>query len=409
MSFFNSYISSFKGLSQESWMLSIVMFLNRAGAMVLPFLGIYINSSLGYSLSDAGIVLSCFGIGSIIGSMLGGWLTDKLGNYRVQVGSLFLTSPFYFIMPHFESLIALSLSMLFLSVISECFRPANSVAISRYAKPENLTRAFSLNRLAANLGFSVGPAIGGILSGISFHLLFYVNGVACIIAGIAYILFFRNRKERNTAQKPMTAITGKMQSPYTDKRFISFSIMCALFCICFFQLLSTVPLYLGTDRMLDRHQIGLLLGFSGLLIVLLEMPLVKIVEHKLTIPQIMFYGTLITSFTYLVYIFNPSLLLLYFAIFLMSIGEMLILPFMSTATALRSPEHNKGAYMGMNGLAASISFVISPTLGTWIIEHYSFTALWIGTALLLVFTAVGFYYTTKRLNLPSIPSSVNND
>ena len=407
MSFITSYISSFKGLSQESWMLSIVMFLNRAGAMVLPFLGIYISSSLGYTIADAGMVLSCFGLGSIIGSTLGGWLTDKIGNYSVQVGSLFLTAPIYMVLPHMESLYALCAGMFLLSIISQCFLPANSVAISKYAKPENLTRAFSLNRLAVNLGFSIGPAIGGFLSAISFDLLFYINGIACLVAGVTYIIFFRSRKERNVGFKSGAVPNKTIQSPYKDKPFIAFTIICAFFCICFFQLLSTLPLYLRENRGLDESQIGLLMGFSGILIVIMEMPLVKIVERKMTIPKIMLYGTLVTSSSYLLYLINPTVALLYLAIFLMSIGEMLILPFMSTVTALRSNESNKGVYMGMNSLASSIALVISPVLGTKIVEEFSFNYLWLGTSLLLLVSAIGFYFTSKKLNVDELNNKVN--
>ena len=383
-------------------MLSIVMFLNRAGAMVLPFLGIYINSSLGYSISDAGIVLSSFGVGSIIGSTAGGWLTDKIGNYKVQVGSLFLTAPFYFMMPHFKTLTALCIGMFILSIISECFRPANSVAISKYAKPENLTRAFSLNRLAINLGFSIGPAIGGFLSAISFDLLFYINGIACIIAGITYVIFFKSRKERNVGFKGGSVEKAVSKSPYTDLPFIAFTLICACFCVCFFQLLSTLPLFLREDRGMDESQIGLLMGFSGLLIVLLEMPLVKMVEKRMSIAVILFYGTLVTSITYFIYLFNPTIAMLYLAIFLMSIGEMLILPFMSTVTALRSDENNKGVYMGMNGLAASVALVISPYVGTKVVELYSYNVLWAGTCVLLILSAVGFYLTSKKLKMDTI-------
>ncbi len=396
MTFIQNYLSSFKGLSKESWMLCLVMFLNRAGAMVLPFLGIYINTSLGYSISDAGIVLSCYGVGSIVGSTFGGWLTDKIGNYYVQVASLFLSVPMYFILPHFKTLLGLSLAMLVLSLISECLRPANSVAISKFAKPENLTRAFSLNRLALNLGFSVGPAIGGFLSAISFDLLFYINGIACFVAGVTFVAFFRKREERNK-ETITKAEKIKSQSPYKDMPFIYFTIICTLFCVCFFQLLSTLPLYLKDGKGLVESEIGLIMGYSGLLIVLLELPLVKLVEKKMSIASILFYGTIVTAFSFFIYIFNPVLLFLYVAITLMSIGEMLILPFMSTVTAMRSDEINKGAYMGMNGLAPAISLVISPVLGTYIIQSSSYTVLWLGTFILLILTAIGFYHSTIRL------------
>ena len=138
------YIDAYSGLSKESWMLAIVMLLNRMGSMVLPFLGIYLISELNFSLEQSGLVLSCYGIGAVLGSWLGGWITDRIGNFKVQALSLFLSAPLFLILPYFNTVLSFSIIMLILSTISEMFRPANSVAITRYAKRENITRAFSL-------------------------------------------------------------------------------------------------------------------------------------------------------------------------------------------------------------------------------------------------------------------------
>ena len=93
------YIDSFKGLSAESWMLAVVMLINRAGSMVLPFLGVYMTDHLGFGLETAGLVLSCFGIGSVLGSWLGGWVTDKIGEFKVQSFSLIVSVPLFCIIP----------------------------------------------------------------------------------------------------------------------------------------------------------------------------------------------------------------------------------------------------------------------------------------------------------------------
>ncbi|CAM3784954.1 MFS transporter [Elizabethkingia occulta] len=181
------YADSFKGLSKEAWMLSIVMLINRSGSMVLPFLGVYMTDQLEFSIKESGIVLSFYGVGSVIGSWLGGYFTDKFGEYRVQSTSLFLSAPLFLLIPIFTSVEGMALIILLQSIISETFRPANSVAITKYARPENLTRAFSLNRMAINLGFSIGPALGGILSSVSYELLFITNAVGAILAGIFYV------------------------------------------------------------------------------------------------------------------------------------------------------------------------------------------------------------------------------
>ena len=162
MKLFNSYINTFKGLSREAWMLSIVMLINRSGSMVLPFLGVYMTDHLKFSLENTGIVLSFYGIGSVLGSWLGGFLTDKFGEYYIQSWSLFLSAPIFIIMPFFSSVEMMALLIFLQSAISDTFRPANSVAITKYARPENLTKAFSLNRMAINLCYSISPALGGI-------------------------------------------------------------------------------------------------------------------------------------------------------------------------------------------------------------------------------------------------------
>lgn len=135
MQILKSYTNSFKGLSQEVWMLSVVMLINRSGSMVLPFLGVYMTDYLRFSLENAGLVLSFYGIGSVLGSWLGGYLTDKFGEYYIQSWSLFLSAPIFLIIPFFPSVEMMAVLIFLQSTISDTFRPANSVAITKYAKP----------------------------------------------------------------------------------------------------------------------------------------------------------------------------------------------------------------------------------------------------------------------------------
>jgi len=398
---FKIYVDAYSGLSKESWMLAIVMLLNRTGSMVLPFLGIYLTDKLGFSLKDSGIVLSCFGIGSLIGSSLGGYLTDKLGNFKVQAISLLLSAPLFAILPHFNTLESLAAMMLILSLVSMLFLPANSVAITRYARKENITRAFSLNRMAINLGFSFGPALGGFLSMYSYSLLFYVNAVAALIAGIVFIAFFYNRKERNTVEDLAEAKSiepiKKERNAYTDWSFWIFTLFAATFSIGFFQILNTLPLFYKTVAKMSSSEIGILMGFSGFCVFAFEMLLVHWAEKKFTITDILFYGSIVTGVSYSIFGFTHYLPMMFAAIFMMSIGEMLVLPFLSTVTAMRAGVNNKGAYMGINGLSGAMAFIVSPYIGTLIATKYNFEILWFGTAISLLLTAIGFKLTVKSL------------
>ena len=382
-------------------MLSIVMLINRSGSMVLPFLGVYMTDHLKFSLENTGIVLSFYGIGSVLGSWLGGFLTDKFGEYYIQSWSLFLSAPIFIIMPFFSSVDMMALLIFLQSAISDTFRPANSVAITKYARPENLTKAFSLNRMAINLGFSIGPALGGILSGISYNFLFVVNGIGAVTAGIIYVIFFRRRnkifreKKKLEPTKPIEKTVTK--SPYKDYPFLLYSFLCAVFAVCFFQFFNTIPLFYKDVAKLDQSTIGFILGYSGFIIVLLEMPLVSLAERVLKIPQILSIGIIMSGVSYLLLLFGSNIPLLLLSMSILSIAEIWVLPFMSTVTALRAERGNKGAYMGLNGIAFSFSFIFTPFLGTYVVSHFGFDSLWIGSFAILMVTAFLIFWITKKM------------
>ncbi len=400
MKLINIYTNSFKGLSQESWMLALVMLINRAGSMVLPFLGVYMTDHLHFSIENTGIVLSFFGIGSVLGSWLGGMITDKIGEYKVQFLSLLLSVPLFCLIPIFKTEVGVASIILIQSIISETFRPANSVAITKYAKPENITRAFSLNRMAVNLGFSIGPALGGILSAISYEFLFFSNALAAMLAGLMYIWFFakRNKLAKAKAKKVKEAIEIKKEnSPYRDTKFLVYCAFCMLFSICFFQLFSTLTIFYKDTAKLSQQNIGYILGYSGFLIVLLEMGFVQIAEKYFSLAVTMLLGTFICGFSYAMMAFDHSMITLVVSMTLLCIGEIWTLPFMSTITALRSGANNKGAYMGLNGISFSIAFIVTPYIGTLLAEKFGFNALWIGTGVLATLIAIAFYFIVPWL------------
>ena len=93
---YTSYMNSFRGLSREIWWLALITFINRAGTMVIPFLSLYLTQDLGFTLENVGIIMTCFGIGSLIGSWVGGKLTDVFGYYKVMLISLLLTGLLFF-------------------------------------------------------------------------------------------------------------------------------------------------------------------------------------------------------------------------------------------------------------------------------------------------------------------------
>lgn len=403
MRIFQLYTNSFKGLSKETWMLSVVMLINRMGAMVLPFLGVYMTDKLGFSLKNVGLVLGCFGVGSLVGSLLGGYLTDRFGEYKIQTISLFAAAPLFLMIPLFKTVPSLMVMILVLSVVAELFRPANSVAITKYAKQGNLTRAFSLNRIANNIGFAFGPALGGILSAISYEFLFVTNALSIAIAAIVYVKFFQkrnilfaiiNHRRDRAAEKPTSNLHS---NPYRDSKFLLFTIFCALFAICFYQYINTLPIFYQEVVGLKQQTIGFVLGYNGFLIAIFEMAIVNWSERRFSLAKILLYGCFLGGISFGLLHLNQTLIAVIVAMTIMSMGEIFVVPYMSTITALWSDSKSMGIYMGLNGMAFSASFIITPILGTTIASDFGFKTLWLGTALGLVSVGFVLYFITFKM------------
>ena len=405
--YIRTYLDSFRGLSTATWMLAVVMLINRTGAMVLPFLGIYLKEGLGFSLKETGFVLSCYGLGSMTGSLLGGWLTDKYGHFRVQVNSLFLAVPFFVLLSFLNSMLTLSIGVFILSTVVETFRPANSVSISYHATPEQLTRSFSLNRMALNLGFSMGPAFGGFLAAISYHLLFYGNAFSVLVAALVLYLYF-HKKEYKSANEPRPAKLHSEQlssaggiSPWRDWDFVIFNIFVALFSLSFFQLLNTMPMFYQDSFSMSNQEMGILIGFNGVVVFALEMIMVSFLERKMTISNTIVLGTILCGISYLILAFAQSKSMLYVSMFIFSFSEIFVMPFLATIVINRSGEQSRGAYMGANSFSFSSSFIFAPLAGTMLAQQFGYRTLWIIIFVILILTSIGLKWNLRKMEADS--------
>ncbi len=329
---YNNYIESFKGLSKEVWWLALITLINRAGTMVIPFLSIYLTEDLNFTLKNVGTVMAAFGLGSVVGSWLGGKLTDKIGAYKVMVRSLLSTGVLFIGLQFLNTFASFCVGIFFVMLVADMFRPAMFVALSAYSKPENKTRSVTLIRLAINLGFSAGPAIGGlIITSIGYSGLFWVDGITCILATLVLINVLNPKKS-----KVLDDITIKNPvSAYSDKPFIIFFFSMMLFGIVFLQYFSTMPLFYRQVHTLSEIKIGLLLGANGLFIFLFEMPLIKWLENtRYTKSGLMLFGALLTGLSFIILNFTNWSGILIIGMFLMTIGEMIAFPF-SNAFAMQ--------------------------------------------------------------------------
>lgn len=376
---YTSYINSFRGLSKEVWWLALITLINRAGTMVIPFLSLYLTQDLGFTLENVGIIMTCFGLGSLVGSWIGGKLTDLFGSYKVMFVSLLLTGILFIWIQVLESFLAICGGIFILMVIADAFRPATYVALTAYSKQENSTRSVTLIRLAINLGFSAGPALGGIvIASIGYFGLFWIDGITCMLAAILLLFVLHPKKAREIdVQK-----NENPRSAYSDGPYLLFIGAMILFGFIFVQYFSTVPLYYSEERSLSELQIGLLLAMNGFLIFAFEMPLIKFMESRVYSKIThMIFGLGLTILSFLMLNIGSWAGSLIIGMTLMTLGEMIAFPFSSAFAMDRSRRGKQGEYMALYNIAFSISHVFAHNSGMLTISKLGFEATWYGAAI----------------------------
>ncbi|MBJ7879393.1 MFS transporter [Gelidibacter salicanalis] len=370
-----AYLNTFRGLSKEVWWLAFITLVNRAGTMVIPFLSLYLTTDLNFSLDDVAWIMTAFGFGSLVGSWIGGKLTDVIGYYKVMVLSLVLSGVLFLGMQYLETFNMVCLGIFVLMAVADMFRPAMFVALNAYSKPENKTRSITLIRLAINLGFSAGPAVGGlIITTMSYGALFWIDGFSCMIAGFLLLKVLHPKKSKTLD----TEVSSSPLSAYTDKSFIIFLAAMVIFGIVFLQLISTIPYFYKEGVGLTEFEIGLLMAMNGLLIFIFEMPLIKWFENKsYTKIGLMVFGLILICISFLFLIIDPWLGFVIISMILLTFGEMIVFPFSNSFALDRAKRGLKGEYMALYSIAFSIAHIFAHNVGFHLIDALGFHKTWI--------------------------------
>ncbi|MFY7739784.1 MAG: MDR family MFS transporter [Flavobacterium sp.] len=391
---FRKYIDNFRGFRREVWILTLVTFINRAGTMVLPFLSKYLNDDLHFSYEQIGNILVCFGIGSMVGSWLGGKLSDKIGFYKIMVFSLFVSGLMFFGLQYVTSYIGLCIAVFSIMVVADMFRPAMFVSLGAYAKPENRTRALTLVRLAINLGFAAGPALGGlIIMNIGYKGLFWADGATCILAISIFWLLVKEKKKPAESKEAKALLEANRASVFKDRPFWIFLFMCVITGVLFFQLFTTIPLYHKKQFNLNELQTGLLLTLNGILIFFMEMPVVSYIErNKLNKVKVVTIGCLLMTISLFLLLINFWAGILIIMMLFMTVAEMFAFPFSNSFAMSRAPKGHEGRYMAIFTMSFSAAHILSAKIGMGVVAAYGYQMNWLFMGILgLIGTGAGYW------------------
>lgn len=363
------------------WLLAAAVFVNRAGMMVLPFLVLYVNRTLGFSPKEAGLVLTFYGISALITAPIAGKLSDRFGPMFIMRCSLVMSGVLLLLLPLFHAYLFIALAVIIWGAISESYRPAALAFITDITTVEQRKAAFALNRLAINLGMSIGPALGGFLFVYSYHLMFWVDGVTALAASV--LLFLPSWKpflHAHLAAQESARIANTVEaiSPYRNPRMLYYALAIMPVLIIFFQHESAVPLFIVSNLHLPESDFGLMFTINTVLIILLEVPLNLATAHR-PHREMLAVGALLVGAGFGAMVFVTGFWTLALTVIIWTFGEMIFLPTSATYMSEIAPPERRGEYMGLFQMVFSMGFALSAWLGTSTLEFFGPTVLWSAT------------------------------
>jgi predicted MFS family arabinose efflux permease len=293
--------------------------------------------------------------------------------------------------------------LFFYGLVATALFPANDTAMSRFCFGEMRSKGFALRRLAANLGITFGPVIGGFLILVDYRLLFWVDGLTTLASAIVVALFIKTlpaqvKSGPDEAPRPT-------RSPWRDGPFMAFMGLFLVMGLVFSQLFSTFNLYLNSVYGLRENRIGPLWAVNTIMIVVIEMVLIHAVRRRSEM-KIIALGAALIGIGFGLLPLGRGFLFAALTVVVWTMGEILTMPLSGTVVAYRAGDAT-GRYMGVLSLNFSLSMFLAPLVGNWLFAKIGGDALWpvMGGAALLA--AGGIWAMHRALDVPKpAPSPV---
>jgi len=357
---------------------------NRLGTFVLPFITLYLTTDAPhrYSAPQAGVAVAMYGAGGIVAQAAGGLIADRLGRRNAIAISMGAASVLTLGLWRATSLATIYPLMVALGASAELYRPAAGALIADLLPSDQRVTAFTLYRLAVNIGWAVGLALGGFIIEHSTTALFLGDAATSLVFGLISLAFLPHGTR--TAKHEEAHLPTARRSILDDRGFLLFLAAVLITGTVYAQNASTFPLHLR-DAGHRPSVFGLLQALNGILIVLLELPVIQWTQRHARTSMIALGQFLIGAgfFSLLVAERIPALIGM---VVVWTLGEMIESPVSATYAADRAPARARGRYQSAYGSMFGLAWMLGPVIGTAVFS-WEPAVLWIGCGVLGVVAA----------------------
>ena len=339
-------------------MLYLGTFVNRFGSFVLPFLVLYLIRR-GYTVVQAGAVVGLYGVGSLLASVVGGYLADRVGRRTAIAVSMFTSAAILVALSQAQQLAAIAVLTALAGLTAELYRPASSALLADLVPVGRRVTAFALYRLAINAGFAMGPAAAGFLADRSFLWLFWGDALTSAVFGVLAVAALPERPHGKPVQEGRGEV---VRAILQDRIFVRFLVASIVVGFVYVQSTSTFALHVR-DSGLSNAIYGSLISVNGLMVIVLELGVTSVTQ-RLRPRRVIASGMLLVGVGFGLTALAHTVPALALTVVVWTLGEILNAPVASAYVADIAPPHMRARYQGAWGLTWGLAAILAPLVGT---------------------------------------------
>ncbi len=376
------------------------MFIDKVGRTLLfPFFSLYITEKFDVGMAQAGIILGFFSFFGMIGSMIGGALTDKLGRRSLIIFGLV-----------FSALTTLSLGLanefwmlyplaVLTGLLSDIAHPAHQAMIADILPEKQRAEGFGILRVVANISWIIGPTIGGLIANRSYFALFIIDAVVSCIVAVLFYLFIQETKPDTTTEAESQSFLQTFAGygvVLKDLAYMAFLIASMLMLLAYQQMYTTLSVFLRDNHGIDPQNYGFLMATSAVTVIIFQFWVTRRIKNRPPF-LMMLLGSIFYMFGFGLFGFVAVYWLFALNIIIVTIGEMIVMPTSQALAANFAPEDMRGRYMAFFGLTWAIPAIFGPGVAGIILDNMNPNILWYVAGILCAIAAFAYYLLHLRL------------
>jgi len=375
------------------WLLMAVdLFITIGFSIAMPFLALYLHDVRGLPMSVVGTIFLVAGLCTAGTNMIGGMLSDRLGRRRliltIMVASVFVYGALGALAGLNAAVWLIALVYVAARSVVGTINPTIAAIAADLSPRDRLTETYAFIRVGGNVGFALGPALGGyLMTFIPYGWLLSVSAAMCLIV-TALIFFFLKESFAGGSERVNFKSTIAVAR---DRPFLMFIVISVLLVLSISHLGSTLSVF-AVDRMgFSTAQYGLLLTTNGIMVAVTQYPVAWVV-NKFRKAGGLIAGSLFYTIGYFTLGWITSFDLAVVSMIIITTGEVVYTPISSAVVAEQAPPDKRGRYMGFFALAQTLGYSVSPLFGGVLLDLFptNAPALWGTIASVGLVAAAGF-------------------